>query len=81
MIQISIFFNHILQRTDSFAFSEVLNGPRGIGTHGEEADEWCLRIALLPSGFEVQDHALSVPFTHSVCDVLTSLMQRSVRTP
>lgn len=80
MLQILLFFYHIL-RTDSFAFSDVLNGPRGIGTHGKEADEWCLRIALLPSGFQVQDHALSVPFTHGVCDVLTSLMQRPVRTP
>ena len=70
-----------LQRTDSLALSEVLNGPCWIGAHGEEAYEWCLRIALFPSGLEVQDHALSVPFTHVVCDVLTSLMQCPVRTP
>lgn len=66
---------------DSLALSEVLNGPRWIGAHGEEAYEWCLRIALFPSGLEIEDHALSVPFTHVVCDVLTSLMQRPVRTP
>lgn len=72
---------HILQRTNSLALSEVLNGPCRIGAHGEEAYEWCLRIALFPSGLEVQDHALSIPFTHGICDVLTSLMQRPVRTP
>jgi len=66
---------------NSLALSEVLNGPCRIGAHGEEAYEWCLRIALFPSGLEVQDHALSIPFTHGVCDVLTSLMQRPVRTP
>ena len=80
VLQILTFY-HVLQRTYSLALSEVLNGSCWIRAHGEEAYEWCLRIALFPSGLEVQDHALSVPFTHVVCDVLTSLMQRPVRTP
>ena len=53
----------------------------GVGSHGEEANEWSDPVALLPGLLQVQDDPLGVLRAHALGDELASLGECAIGTP
>lgn len=68
-------------QTDSVLLSQILNHCSWIRSHGQQADQWSSRITFLPRALEIQDHRISVLWSHRVRYVLARLCRSSVRAP